>query len=71
MNKRYTGVADFALVAAKRADYDSNLEYAYTSRNFNPLMALAGPTTAAEAEQIVPVKLIALCDRPNPADPPS
>lgn len=51
--------ADFALIAASRADYDGNLEYALTSRNFNPLMALAGGTTIAEADQIVPVGLIA------------
>ncbi|WP_298233083.1 CoA transferase subunit A [uncultured Azohydromonas sp.] len=51
--------ADFALVAARRADYDGNLEYALTARNFNPLMAMAGRTTVAEAEQIVPVGAIA------------
>ncbi|MCV0438904.1 MAG: 3-oxoacid CoA-transferase subunit A [Hydrogenophaga sp.] len=51
--------ADFALIAARRADYDGNLEYALTSRNFNPLMALAAETTVAEAEQIVPVGSIA------------
>lgn len=51
--------ADFALIAAKRADYDGNLEYALTSRNFNPLMALAAQTTVAETEQIVPVGSIA------------
>lgn len=51
--------ADFALIAARRADYDGNLEYALTSRNFNPLMALAGGTTIAEADQIVPVGSIA------------
>ena len=51
--------ADFALVAARRADYDGNLEYALTARNFNPLMAMAGRTTIAEAEQIVPVGSIA------------
>lgn len=51
--------ADFALIAARRADYDGNLEYALTARNFNPLMAMAGQTTIAEAEQIVPVGSIA------------
>ena len=51
--------ADFALIAAKRADYDGNLEYALTARNFNPLMAMAGTVTIAEAEQIVPVGSIA------------
>lgn len=47
--------ADFALIAAKRADYIGNLEYALTARNFNPLMAMAAEFVIAEAEQIVPV----------------
>lgn len=51
--------ADFALVGAKRADYAGNLEYAMTARNFNPLMAMAGAVTIAEAEDIVPVGAIA------------
>lgn len=51
--------ADFALVGAKRADYAGNLEYAMTARNFNPLMAMAGAITIAEAEDIVPVGAIA------------
>ena len=51
--------ADFALISAKRADYYGNLEYAMTARNFNPLMAMAGAVTIAEAEDIVPVGAIA------------
>lgn len=50
--------ADFALVNAKRADYYGNLEYALTSRNFNPVMAMAAATVIAEAEDIVPVGVI-------------
>lgn len=50
--------ADFALIAAKRADYLGNLEYALTARNFNPLMAMAGATVIAEAEDILPVGCI-------------
>ena len=50
--------ADFALVSAKRADYYGNLEYALTSRNFNPVMAMAATTVIAEAEDIVPVGVI-------------
>lgn len=50
--------ADFALINAKRADYQGNLEYALTARNFNPLMALAARTVIAEAENIVPVGVI-------------
>lgn len=51
--------ADFALISAKRADYYGNLEYSMTARNFNPLMAMAGAVTIAEAEDIVPVGAIA------------
>jgi acetate CoA/acetoacetate CoA-transferase alpha subunit len=47
--------ADVALIGARRADYAGNLDYAMTSRNFNPLMAMAGAVTIAEAEDIVPV----------------
>jgi len=47
--------ADVALIAARRADYHGNLEYALTARNFNPLMAMAADLTIAEAEDIVPV----------------
>lgn len=50
--------ADFALVAARRADYHGNLEYALTARNFNPVMALAATTVIAEAKEIVPVGVI-------------
>lgn len=50
--------ADVALVAARRADYHGNLEYALTARNFNPLMAMAATMTIAEAEDIVPVGMI-------------
>ena len=51
--------SDFALISAKRADYYGNLEYTMTARNFNPLMAMAGAVTIAEAEDIVPVGAIA------------
>jgi acetate CoA/acetoacetate CoA-transferase alpha subunit len=50
--------ADFALINAKRADHLGNLEYALTSRNFNPLMAMAADTVIAEAEDIVPIGVI-------------
>ncbi|HYF84876.1 3-oxoacid CoA-transferase subunit A [Azospirillum sp.] len=50
--------ADFALVAAKQADLYGNLTYALTARNFNPLMAMAGATVIAEAEDILPVGCI-------------
>src|SRR5439155_21334410 len=48
-------IDDVALIAARRADYHGNLEYALTARNFNPLMAMAAALTIAEAEDIVPV----------------
>jgi len=50
--------ADFALISACRADYRGNLEYSLTSRNFNPLMAMAAATVVAEADDIVPVGVI-------------
>lgn len=50
--------ADFALIAAWRADYYGNLEYELTARNFNPVMALAADTVIAEASEIVPVGMI-------------
>lgn len=51
--------ADFALVHAFLADYLGNLAYALTSRNFNPLVAMAADTVIATAEHIVPVGVIA------------
>ena len=51
--------ADFALVNAFMADYLGNLAYALTSRNFNPVIAMAADTTIVCAEHIVPVGLIA------------
>lgn len=50
--------ADFALINARRADYLGNLEYALTSRNFNPVMAMAAQIVVAEAEEVVPVGVI-------------
>ncbi len=50
--------ADFALVAAHRADYRGNLNYMLTARNFNPIMAMAGRTVIAEAAEIVPIGMI-------------
>jgi acetate CoA/acetoacetate CoA-transferase alpha subunit len=51
--------ADFALVNAFMADYLGNLSYALTSRNFNPVIAMAADTTIVCAEHIVPVGQIA------------
>jgi 3-oxoacid CoA-transferase subunit A len=46
-------VADVALVHAHTADTEGNLVYRFTARNFNPLVAMAGKVTVAEAEHIV------------------
>lgn len=51
--------ADFALVQAFLADYQGNLSYALTARNFNPVIALAANTVIVSAEHIVPVGAIA------------
>ena len=50
--------AEFALINARRADYLGNLEYALTSRNFNPVMAVAASTVVAEVGDVVPVGVI-------------
>jgi acetate CoA/acetoacetate CoA-transferase alpha subunit len=51
--------ADFALVQAFLADYEGNLAYALTARNFNPVIALAAATVIVDAEHIVPIGVIA------------
>jgi acetate CoA/acetoacetate CoA-transferase alpha subunit len=51
--------ADFALIHSFLADYQGNLAYALTSRNFNPVMAMAADTVIVTAENIVPVGVIA------------
>jgi 3-oxoacid CoA-transferase subunit A len=50
----YAFNADFAIVKAWKGDTDGNLVYHETARNFNPLMAMAGRTTIAEVEELVP-----------------
>ena len=59
--------ADFALVAAHRADYYGNLDYSLTARNFNPIIAMAAATVIAEAAEIVPVGVIPPDDVVTPA----
>ncbi|MBU8690826.1 CoA transferase subunit A [Priestia megaterium] len=46
-------VGDFSLVKAWKADPLGNLVYRKTSRNFNPLAAMAGKITIAEVEENV------------------
>jgi 3-oxoacid CoA-transferase A subunit len=45
--------ADFALIRAHMADNYGNLVYRKSSRNFNPVMAMAAKTTVAEVENLV------------------
>ena len=51
--------AGFALVNAFLADYLGNLAYALTARNFNPVIAMAAETVIVDADNIVPVGVIA------------
>jgi 3-oxoacid CoA-transferase A subunit len=51
-------VADFALVKAWKGDTMGNLVFRKTSRNFNPLCAMAGKITIAEVEELVPAGAI-------------
>lgn len=50
----YAFDADFAIVKAWKGDTHGNLIFRATSRNFNPLMAMAGKVTIAEVEELVP-----------------
>jgi 3-oxoacid CoA-transferase subunit A len=50
----YAFDADFAIVKAWKGDTHGNLIFKATARNFNPLMAMAGKTTIAEVEELVP-----------------
>jgi 3-oxoacid CoA-transferase subunit A len=45
---------DFAIVKAWKGDTHGNLIFRMTSRNFNPLVAMAGKITIAEVEELVP-----------------
>lgn len=49
----YAFDADFALVKAWKGDTAGNLIFRSTSRNFNPIMAMAGKITIAEVEELV------------------
>jgi 3-oxoacid CoA-transferase subunit A len=46
-------IADFGLVRARRGDRHGNLVFNKSSRNFNPLAAMAGKVTIAEVEGLV------------------
>lgn len=49
----YAFDADFAIVKAWKGDTTGNLVFRSTSRNFNPVMAMAGKITIAEVEELV------------------
>lgn len=49
----YSLRADFALVHAHTGDTMGNLVYKGSTRNFNPIMAMAAQTTIAEVENLV------------------
>ncbi|AQX06038.1 succinyl-CoA--3-ketoacid-CoA transferase [Elizabethkingia meningoseptica] len=51
----YAFDADFAIVKAWKGDTAGNLIFRSTSRNFNPVMAMAGKITVAEVEELVEV----------------
>ncbi len=51
----YAFDADFALIKAWKGDTAGNLIFRATSRNFNPIMAMAGKITIAEVEELVEV----------------
>ncbi len=59
--------ADFALVAALRADRWGNLSMRGTARNFNLVMAMAATTTVAETPSVVALGAISpdRCDVPG------
>ena len=46
---------EFAIVRAAKADPFGNLQFYRTSRNFNPLAAMAGRVTIAEVDELVPL----------------
>jgi acetate CoA/acetoacetate CoA-transferase alpha subunit len=47
--------ADFALIHAHRSDFLGNLTYHLTADNFNSVMAMAGRTVIAEADELVAI----------------
>lgn len=50
----YAFDSHFAIVKAWKGDTHGNLIFRATSRNFNPMMAMAGKITIAEVEELVP-----------------
>ncbi|GAB6155971.1 acetate CoA-transferase subunit alpha [Desulfosporosinus burensis] len=50
--------ADIALIKAWKADKNGNLVYRRTSRNFNPVMAMAADFVIVEVEEIVEIGML-------------
>lgn len=50
----YAFEIDFSIVKAWKGDSHGNLIFRKTSRNFNPMVAMAGKVTIAEVEHLVP-----------------
>jgi len=50
--------ADFALIAALRADRWGNLVYRKTARNFGPIMASAAKCTIVQVREVVPLSAL-------------
>ncbi len=50
--------ADYAMVRAHRADYNGNLDFTLTARNFNPIMCMAAETVIVEPDMFVPLGVI-------------
>lgn len=51
--------ADVALIYASKSDEKGNIIYNGSTRNFNPIMAMAADTVIVQADEIVPVGQIA------------
>lgn len=50
----YAFELDFAIIKAWKGDTQGNLVFRKSSRNFNPLVGMAGKITIAEVEELVP-----------------
>jgi len=59
--------ADIAFIGASISDKEGNLVYLGTSKNFNPLMAMAADTVVVEAKEIVEVGTISMEQVHTPA----
>ncbi len=49
---------DVAIVYAHRADYNGNIDFMLTARNFNPLICMAAKTVIVEPQMFVPLGVL-------------